>query len=105
MKPLGRMTPATADVLEVLLNAGDPVWGLRIVKATGRPAGSVYPILERLERLGWATSQWDEDTHRTGPRRRLYLLSDGAKSSALTVVARVRDVQARLTAQASAAQA
>ena len=105
MKPLGRMTPATADVLEVLLNAGDLVWGLRIVKATGRPAGSVYPILERLERLGWATSQWDEDTDRTGPRRRLYLLSDGAKSSALTVVARVRDVQARLTAQASAAQA
>ena len=36
MKPLGRMTPATADVLEALLGAVDPIWGLRIVKATGR---------------------------------------------------------------------
>ena len=105
MKPLGRMTPATADVLEVLLDAGEPVWGLRIVKVTGRPAGSVYPILERLERLGWATSQWDEGSNRTGPRRRLYLLSDGAKASALTVVAGVRERQARLTAQAAAARA
>ena len=104
MKPLGRMTPATADVLEVLLDAGDPVWGLRIVKGTGRSAGSVYPILERLERLGWATSQWDEDTDRTGPRRRLYLLSDGARASALTVVAGVRERQARLMERAVAAR-
>ena len=104
MKPLGRMTPATADVLEVLLDAGEPAWGLKIVKVTGRPAGSVYPILERLERLGWATSQWDEDSNRTGPRRRLYLLSDGAKASALTVVAEVRERQSRLTAQAAAAR-
>ncbi|WP_422386501.1 helix-turn-helix transcriptional regulator [Cryobacterium ruanii] len=75
------------------------------MKVTGRPAGSVYSILERLERLGWATSQWDEDTDRTGPRRRLYLLSDEAEASACTVVAGVRDRQARLTAQAAAARA
>ncbi|WP_241985740.1 helix-turn-helix transcriptional regulator [Cryobacterium sp. TmT3-12] len=99
------MTPATADVLEVLLDAGEPVWGLKIVKVTRRPAGSVYPILERLERLGWTTSQWDEDNDRAGPRRRLYLLSDEARASALTVVAGVRDRQARLSAHAAAARA
>lgn len=93
MEPLGRMTPATADVLDALLHASDPAWGLRIVKATGRPAGSVYPILEKLERLGWVTSRWDDDAARPGPRRRLYVLTDGATASAQSVVSDVRERQ------------
>ena len=105
MKPLGRRTPATADVLETLLEAGDPVWGLRIVKTTGRPAGSVYPILEKLERLGWATSQWEDDADRAGPRRRLYVLSDAARASASAVVAEVRVRQLRVVGQTPGARA
>jgi DNA-binding PadR family transcriptional regulator len=77
------MTPATIDVLQALLSAGDaPVWGLRVVKQTGRPTGSVYPILDRLQRAGWATSSWDADPERPGPRRRLYALTpDGAAAA------------------------
>lgn len=99
------MTPATADVLEALLDATDPVWGLKIVKRTGRPAGSVYPILERLERAGWVSSEWEERTDRTGPRRRLYRLLDGATASARSVVTEVRGRRARQTAQARMANA
>lgn len=82
MDPLSRLTPATLDVLDELLTADAPVWGLRIVKVSGRPAGSVYPILDRLERSGWVTSTWEDDPDRTGPRRRLYrLTAEGAPAA------------------------
>ncbi|WP_010206306.1 PadR family transcriptional regulator [Salinibacterium sp. PAMC 21357] len=82
MEPLSRVTAATLDVIEALTVTLEPLWGLKIVKSTERPAGSVYPILERLERLGWVTSAWEDDPTRTGPRRRLYeLTSDGAAAA------------------------
>ena len=90
MEPLSRLTPATADVLAVLLGAGDALWGLRIVNETGRPAGSVYPILERLERAGWLTSAWEDDPTRSGPRRRLYRLTADGVPAARDAVARAR---------------
>ncbi|QHC57752.1 helix-turn-helix transcriptional regulator [Rathayibacter sp. VKM Ac-2760] len=95
MTPLSRMTPATADVLRALLDAAGPTWGMLVIKATSRPAGSVYPILERLEGAGWVTSAWEADSGRSGPRRRLYeLTSDGAEA-ALAAVARFDAVAAR----------
>jgi len=88
MTPLSRITPATVDVLECLL-AGDSTWGLQIIKLSGRPAGSVYPILERLERAGWVDSEWEDDAERPGPRRRMYsLTSDGAVAARTAVQAR-----------------
>ncbi|MFT4279660.1 PadR family transcriptional regulator [Microbacterium sp.] len=90
MDPLTRVTAATADVLDVLLQAEDPVWGLHVVGLTGRPAGSVYPILERLERLGWITSEWEEPSERRGARRRLYVLSGEARTAAGAAIARAR---------------
>ncbi len=79
MTPLSRITPATLDVLSSLLAAPAPTWGMLVIKESGRPAGSVYPILERLERSGWVTSEWDDDASRPGPRRRLYeLTAEGA---------------------------
>ena len=78
VEPLGRIGKATVDVLAVLLESDRPRWGLEVIKATGRPSGSVYPLLDRLERAGWVTSSWDEED-RKGPRRRLYVLTqDGA---------------------------
>ena len=83
MEPLGRVTAATLDVLRALVRSEAPVWGLRLVKITGRPSGSVYPILDRLERSGWVRSAWEDDPTRSGPRRRLYeLTSDGASAAA-----------------------
>jgi PadR family transcriptional regulator, regulatory protein PadR len=79
VEPLGRIGKATVDVLAVLIDSDQPRWGLEIIKLTGRPSGSVYPLLDRLERAGWVTSGWDEDSDRRGPRRRMYrLTADGA---------------------------
>ncbi len=90
MEPLTRLTPATGDVLSVLLADPAPVWGLAVVKASNRPAGSVYPILERLERLGWVSSEWDTDDARTGPRRRYYTLTADGRVAAIAAVAGLR---------------
>lgn len=88
MTPLTRITPATLDVLQCLLS-GDSAWGLQIIKLTQRPAGSVYPILERLERSGWVNSEWEDDPARPGPRRRLYsLTTDGALAAREVVASR-----------------
>jgi len=82
MQPLSRVTPATVDVLAVLQDSTEAVWGLAIIKASGRPAGSVYPILERLERSGWVTSEWADEPERSGPRRRYYeLTAEGARAA------------------------
>jgi len=79
MEPLPRLGRATADVLAVLLESDEPRWGLELIKVTGRPSGTVYPLLDRLERAGWVRSAWDEDAARPGPRRRMYrLTADGA---------------------------
>ena len=85
MEPLSRITPATVDVLAALLGERESIWGLKVVTITGRPAGSVYPILERLERAGWVDSAWEDDPARSGPRRRLYrLTADGAEAARAT---------------------
>uniref|UniRef100_UPI003F497165 PadR family transcriptional regulator n=1 Tax=Amycolatopsis sp. CA-096443 TaxID=3239919 RepID=UPI003F497165 len=56
---------------------------MKIAKATGRPTGSVFPILARLEQLGWATSEWETaDPAARDARRRFYQLSPEGLSSA-----------------------
>ena len=99
MHPLTRITAATLDVLEVLLacaagEAADGVWGLEIVKRTGRPSGSVYPILDRLEQAGWLTSEWEDETARRGARRRLYRLTAQGATEATRTVAERRQASA-----------
>jgi PadR family transcriptional regulator, regulatory protein PadR len=86
MEPLSRVTAATVDVLRVLVEANDPCWGLQVIKSSDRPAGSVYPILERLESLGWVRSSWETDDSRSGPRRRYYELTEGGAESAAAAV-------------------
>jgi DNA-binding PadR family transcriptional regulator len=89
MEPLRRVTPATLDVLAVLQHSSKPIWGLAVIKSSARPAGSVYPILERLERAGWVESEWADEPERPGPRRRYYELTrDGALAARALLAAR-----------------
>jgi DNA-binding PadR family transcriptional regulator len=91
MEPLARVTAPTLEVLEMLLDAEKPVWGLRIMDTLGRPSGTVYPILERLESKGWIRSEWAAGD--AGPhgerRRRLYeLTADGRPAASALLRAR-----------------
>lgn len=88
MRPLQRVTASTTEVLSILLEAPDPIWGLQIVKSTGRYPGTIYPILERLESSGWITGAWDTDSDRKGPRRRFYTLNPEARAAAEEFVVR-----------------
>jgi PadR family transcriptional regulator PadR len=85
MENLGRVTPATALVLESLLSA-ESVWGLQLVKGVGKKPGTVYPILDRLESAGWVQGEWDTSETRKGPRRRYYRLVSDARPLALEYV-------------------
>lgn len=64
------------DVLGVLVDASVPCWGLEVSRRTCRPTGTVYPLLERLETEQFLASRWDSEDTRTGPRRRVYELTD-----------------------------
>ncbi|MCK9925841.1 PadR family transcriptional regulator [Frankia sp. Mgl5] len=84
-----RVTPATLDVLEALLDGEVEPYGLAIAKRAGLATGSVFPILARLERLEWITSSW-EDTDRPGPRRRLYRFTPEGMAGARVLLAERR---------------
>jgi len=105
MQPLSRLTPATLDVLAHLLESEEPTWGLVIIKSTNRPAGTVYPVLDRLERSGWVESQWDDTDDRPGPRRRLYHLTGEGAEAAAAAVQRSRRTEAGRAARVSEAGA
>ena len=68
---------ATALILKAI--ADGYRYGLDIVDATGRPSGTVYPTLGRLEKRGMVAGRWEdpavsEEARR--PRRRYYELTD-----------------------------
>jgi len=67
-------------------------YGLAIAKAAGLATGTVFPILARLERIGWARSYW-EDTDRPGPRRRLYEFTPEGMAGARVLFQRHRTVR------------
>jgi PadR family transcriptional regulator PadR len=54
-----------------------PLFGLSLIRETGITSGSVYPLLHKMERLGWISSSWEEiDPVRAGrPPRRYYVLT------------------------------
>ena|SRR5215472_1162165 len=77
-----RITLQIQRVLRVLLDS-DERYGLRICGDTQLPAGTVYPILARLERAGLVESFWEDPTRHQAegrPRRRYYRLTpDGTQ--------------------------
>ncbi|MEW9549297.1 PadR family transcriptional regulator [Nonomuraea sp. NPDC050783] len=96
-----RMTMPTRALLRVLL--AEPArerYGLELCDLAGLPGGTVYPILARLEQLGWMESRWeDPGTHEKAgrPRRRYYRLTPDGAERARDAVARAHRSRPRTT--------
>ena len=75
----------TCQVFQAMLDApSEETYGFELVKATGLPSGSVYPILRRLEQAGLVTARQEViDPSAPRPRYRVYyrLTGDGARTA------------------------
>ena len=86
---------------EMLSEPAEQRYGLDICAETGLPSGTIYPILARLERIGWMESDWEDPNAHIAegrPRRRYYRLTrDGAECAdeALKAIKRTRKNAAR----------
>jgi PadR family transcriptional regulator len=85
-----RMTLPTQLVLgELIADPARRIYGFELCAATGQPSGTVYPILARLEGLGWLESDWEEpELHVPAgrPRRRYYRLTEDGAAGARTAL-------------------
>lgn len=84
------LTPKIAAVLKVFLE--DPMqerYGAELMKRTGQPSGTLYPILAKLEGAGWIVGgKEDIDPHVAGrPARRNYRITAAAVAVARTELA------------------
>lgn len=91
-----RLTHTTVKVLEAFFSQpADGLSGADIAKQTRLMAGTLYPILNRLERVGWLKSKWEDiDPSVEGrPRRKFYTLSaQGARQARKQLEARGFDL-------------
>lgn len=70
-----RLTTQTVNVIKAIMSRpGQGVSGAEISKDTGLASGSLYPILMRLEKAGWLSSEWEagDPAKLRRPRRRFY---------------------------------
>lgn len=73
-----RMTGPVLKTLAMFLERHPrPLSGADIVNEKRIFSGTLYPVLERLEKAGWLESRWEEiDPSKAGrPRKRLYILT------------------------------
>jgi PadR family transcriptional regulator len=88
-----RMTLQTQLVLRAMLaEPGAERYGLQLCEETGLPSGTIYPIVARLEQLGWVESNWEDPGEHIAegrPRRRYYRLTDAGAEKARDALARV----------------
>jgi len=90
------MTLQTQLVLRLLLDDPQrPRYGLELSAALGLPSGTIYPILARLEQVGWVESAWeDREVHQQWgrPQRRMYRITDDGANRARTALRRIQRV-------------
>lgn len=89
MEKLSRVTPAVLDVLRALLGQSGYVYAYVLAEQAERPTGTLYVILSRLVRAGWAESYQEDASNQVSgrPLRRFYRLTPEGESAARSVLA------------------
>jgi PadR family transcriptional regulator, regulatory protein PadR len=85
-----RLTKPTVKVLTIFLeHPAQEQYGFGLMRTTGVKGGSLYPILERLESVGWISAHEEViDEHAEGrPKRRLYRLTGAGRREATAALA------------------
>lgn len=88
-----RRSPQTYRLLlEMLKRPQAEHFGLDLARSTGLASGTLYPILMRLEKMNWLTSDWEDiDPKVEGRPPRRYYKFDG--NGVRNAEAYVRDMQ------------
>ncbi|MCP3800563.1 PadR family transcriptional regulator [Allokutzneria sp. A3M-2-11 16] len=96
VEKIGRITPATLDVLTALVWTTEDLHGFALAKEAARPTGTVYVILSRMEQAGWVESYWETQNEQNEgrPRRRFYRLTPDGLASARQTLAERRGANA-----------
>ena len=88
-----KLSLGTVLVLHAL--ARNVQYGFDIMEETGLTSGTIYPALERLERLGYARSHWEdaaEAQRERRPPRRYYSITEAGKDALIEAMARYRSL-------------
>ena len=84
MKYAIKMTGPVQQVLRAMLDHPTvPLYGLQISKQADLETGTLYPVMARLERVGWVESSWEDPDLSISdgrPRRRYYQLTKDGPS-------------------------
>lgn len=89
------MTKPTARILALLLEASDGrAYGLELINQGDVGPGTLYPMLTRLESIGWLDSSWEDiDPVTEGrPARRYYSLTSQGRIDAVAALDRGKGV-------------
>ncbi len=80
-----------AGVLEAIRQGG--TWGFEVMRVTGLPSGTVYPLLRRMEAGGLVRSQWERASEAQAegrPRRRVYRITAAGRAALAEALPRLR---------------
>lgn len=87
---------ATLAIVNVLMEAGpdDRIWGYKLCEEADLGSGTVYPLLERLERRGLITSFWESPAPADRPPRRFYEMTSTGRQE-VSAALRAREASRR----------
>jgi DNA-binding PadR family transcriptional regulator len=97
-----RLSGPTLKVLHLYVTRPHrPLSGTEITKASGIVAGTLYPLLARLQAAGWLESEWEDvDPKEVGrPRRRFHRMTELGR---LRARAALSELQVRIAGEAVA---
>lgn len=86
-----KLSFATLQILaQILREPRDRHFGRELMNRTGLKSGVVYPILARLEDIGWLTSTPEEPPGDGRPPRRYYRLTGAGETEGHAAVEQAR---------------